>query len=356
MESRASSKAEITASDEKLNKSEVLSEQASLNELSRSQSAHEEEKSERSSVIVEDIKHLSPSASFSSNNAKLSRPPTVASGELVTSRAPSRTSSPRSRSSRAGSIASIESGKNSSRSASGDRNPSINERDVRTALAECIVPARHENWEAIVNGLTEIERLAEDPSARAPAASWRAVTRNTAAHVRSLRSKVARSACRTLGSLFEHRGRALDTELEESASALLDRCADVNRFLRGDAAEALARLACGGALARSAVALSRRGATHRAGPVRGAAAAALARLATQATAARVLDLRLEPRTVLLRAAGELLGDASAEARMHARHLCLVLSEDIRFRPLLKEATPPTRYRNVEKLIDKLRLV
>ncbi|KAJ0175421.1 hypothetical protein K1T71_008580 [Dendrolimus kikuchii] len=356
-DSRASSKAEVTP-DEKINTDELLTEQASLDERSRSQSAREEDKSERSEIIVEDVKRLSPSVSFNSGNVKSSRPPTAASGELTVSCAPSRSSSPRPRSSRAGSIASLESGKSSPRSASGDRdrNPPADERDVRAALAECILPARHEDWEAIVTGLTEIERLAEDPTARAPASSWRVVTRNTATHVRSLRSRVARCACRTLGSLFEHRGRALDPELEEAASALLDRCADVNRFLRGDAAESLARVACGGALARAAVALARRGAKHRAGPVRGAAAAALARLARRATASRVLDLPVEPRTVILRAAGDLLGDANAEARMHARHLCLVLSEDTRFRALLKEATPPTRYRNVEKLVEKLRFV
>ncbi|XP_072938875.1 uncharacterized protein [Epargyreus clarus] len=228
------------------------------------------------------------------------------------------------------------------------------ERDVRNALAECIVPVRHEDWEVIVNGLVETERLAADAGARAPAASWRASTRSTAAHVKSLRSRVARAACSTLGTLFEHRGRILDTELEEAAGALLDRCADVNRFLRGDAASALGRVACGGGCARAGVALVRRGATHRAGPVRAAAAQALARLVRHNGPSRILDLPTEPRTVILRAAGELLGDANPETRMHARHLCLALSEDTRFRQMLKDAMPPSRYRAIEKFVDKLR--
>ncbi|XP_059049574.1 uncharacterized protein LOC131844653 [Achroia grisella] len=228
------------------------------------------------------------------------------------------------------------------------------ERDVRNALAECIVPARHEDWQLIVNGLLETERLAMDPSARAPAASWRAVVRSSSTHVRSLRSRVARTACSTLGALFEHRGRALDPELEEAATALLERCADVNRFLRADAASALVRLACGSNGARAAVALARRGSTHRAGPVRAAAAQALARLVQHNGASRTLDMPPEPRTVLLRAAGELLGDANAETRLHARHLCLSLSTDTRFRSLLKESILPSRYRAIEKLVDKLR--
>ncbi|KAM3959548.1 LOW QUALITY PROTEIN: uncharacterized protein ACR2FA_006342 [Aphomia sociella] len=228
------------------------------------------------------------------------------------------------------------------------------ERDVRNALAECIVPARHEDWQLIVNKLIETERLVMDPSARAPAASWRAVVRATSTHVRSLRSRVARTACSTLGALFEYRGRVLDPELEEAATALLERCADVNRFLRSDAASALVRLACGSNVARSAVALARRGSTHRAGPVRAAAAQALARLVQHNGASRTLDIPAEPRTVLLRAAGELLGDANAETRMHARQLCLVLSTDSRFRSLLKDSILPTRYRGIEKLVDKLR--
>ncbi|XP_028172067.1 uncharacterized protein LOC114361264 [Ostrinia furnacalis] len=232
--------------------------------------------------------------------------------------------------------------------------PSPLERDVRNALAECVVPARHEDWEVIVNGLLRTERLAADPTARAPATSWRAVARSAAAHVRSLRSRVARTACSTLGALFEHRGRTLDTELEEAATALLERCADVNRFLRADAAAALVRLAHGSNGARAAVALARRGAGHRAGPVRAAAAAALARLVRQHGAHGTLDMPPEPRTVLLRAAGELLGDASAEARAHARQLCLALSEDIRFRQMLKDAMQPTRYCAIEKFIKKLR--
>ncbi|KAF9409922.1 hypothetical protein HW555_010854 [Spodoptera exigua] len=179
-----------------------------------------------------------------------------------------------------------------------DEPPQACERDVRTALAECIVPARHEDWEVIVSGLMETERLAADPSARAPAVSWRAASRSAAAHVRSLRSRVARAACTTLGALFEHRGRALDPEIEEAAGALLERCADVNRFLRADAASALVKVACGGS--------------------------------------------------------ELLADANADTRQHARQLCLALGEDVRFKQMLKEAMPPSRYRAIEKYVDKLR--
>jgi hypothetical protein len=228
------------------------------------------------------------------------------------------------------------------------------ERDVRNALAECIVPSRHEDWEVIVNGLLETERLAVDPSARAPAASWRAVVRSTAAHVRSLRSRVARTACSAIGALFEHRGRALDTELEEAVNALLDRCADVNRFLRADAAGALIRIACGSHNCRAAVALARKGTTHRAGPVRAAAAQALLKLVQYHGASKILDVPVEPRTILLRAAGELLCDAHAETRVHGRQLCLTLSQDIRFRPMLKDAMLPSRYRAIEKSIEKLR--
>lgn len=235
-----------------------------------------------------------------------------------------------------------------------DERPRASERDVRTALAECIVPARHEDWEVIVSGLVETERLAADPTARAPAVSWRAAARSTATHVRSLRSRVARAACCTLGALFEHRGRALDPEVEEAVSALLERCADVNRFLRADAAGALVKVACGGSEARAVVALARRGAAHRAGPVRAAAAAALARLVRHGGAARALALPGEVRTSLLRAAGELLADASADTRLHARSLCLALGEDARFNKMLKEAMPPSRYRAIEKYVDKLR--
>ncbi|XP_068632749.1 uncharacterized protein [Battus philenor] len=231
---------------------------------------------------------------------------------------------------------------------------SLSERDVRTALAECIIPARHEDWEAIVTGLAETERMASDAAARAPASSWRAAARAAAAHVRSLRSKVARAACSALGALFEFRGRALDPELDEAAGALLERCADVNRFLRADASAALRRVACGGGEARAGVALARRGAAHRAGPVRAAAAHALSALVRHHGAPRTLDMAVEPRTVLLRAAGELLGDASAETRAHARHLWLALADDPRFPQMLKDAMPPSRYRAIEKYVDKLR--
>ncbi|XP_063893693.1 uncharacterized protein LOC110384439 [Helicoverpa armigera] len=235
-----------------------------------------------------------------------------------------------------------------------DEPPRAAERDVRTALAECIVPARHEDWEVIVSGLVETERLAADPAARAPAASWRSAARSAATHVRSLRSRVARAACGTLGALFEHRGRALDPEVEETAGALLERCADVNRFLRADAANALVKVARGGSEVRAVVALSRRGATHRAGPVRAAAAAALAQLVRHGGASHVLALPSDIRTSLLRAAGELLADANADTRLHARQLCLALGEDVRFKQMLKEAMPPSRYRAIEKYVDKLR--
>ncbi|CAK1549436.1 unnamed protein product [Leptosia nina] len=230
----------------------------------------------------------------------------------------------------------------------------IYERDVRVALAETIIPARHEDWEAIVNGLSEMERLAADESARAPAASWRAVVRAASTHVRSLRSKVARAACSALGTLFECRGKILEPEVEEATGALLERCADANRFLRAEAANALGRVACGAGCARSGVALARKGATHRAGPVRAAAAQALARLSRHAGPSRILELPPEPRVVILRAAGELLGDAHPETRLHARHLFVSLSEDQRFYQMLKDSMTPSRYRAIEKFVEKLR--
>ncbi|XP_045494700.1 uncharacterized protein LOC123693580 isoform X2 [Colias croceus] len=230
----------------------------------------------------------------------------------------------------------------------------IIERDVRTALAETILPPRHEDWEAIVSALVEIERLAADETARAPAASWRAVVRSSSAHVRSLRSRVARAACAALGTLFEHRGKILEPEVEEAACALLERCADANRFLRAEAANALGRVACGAGCARAGVALARRGATHRAGPVRAAAAQALARLARHYGTSKILELPPEPRIVVLRAAGELLGDAHPETRLHARHLCVTLAEDPRFNQMLKDSMTPSRYRAIEKYVDKLR--
>lgn len=240
------------------------------------------------------------------------------------------------------------------RSVASEEHPVVCERDVRSALAECIAPPRHEDWEVIVNSLLEAERLAMDRGARAPATSWRAVVRSAASHVRSLRSRVARTACNSLGTLFEYRGRLLESEMEEAAGALLERCADVNRFLRSDAATALVRVTCGGSGTRAVAALARKGATHRAPLVRAAAANALAELVLRNGVARTLDLPAEPRMLLLRTAGELLGDASPEARAHARRLCLALAEDIRFRPMLKESLPPARYRDVEKNVDKLR--
>ncbi|VVC98371.1 unnamed protein product [Leptidea sinapis] len=224
----------------------------------------------------------------------------------------------------------------------------VNERDVRVTIAECILPTRHEDWEAIVKGLSEIEGLAADTSARAPASSWRSAVRAAAAHVRSLRSKVARAACSTLGSLYENRGKVLEPEVEEATTALLERCADVNRFLRAEAANALGRVACGAGSARAGVALARRGASHRAGPIRAAAAQALAKLTRHTGPSKILELPTEPRIVILKAAGELLADAHPETRLHARNLCLILSEDLRFRQLLKDSMTLSRYRAIEK--------
>lgn len=315
-----------------------------------------EEYSQKSNPILSGRESRAQSSSDKKNSYRTEY---VESHKTVTSSPVSRTPSGRGSltpaKSRSGSPASAKSGNSTPEPTSVAIEPVqiVRERDVRAALAECIVPARHEDWEAIVTGLTETERLAADAGARAPTASWRMAIRGATVHVRSLRSRVARVACRTVGTLFEHRGRLLDPELEEAATALLERCADANRFLRSDAAEALGRVACGSSLSRAAVALARRGATHRAGPVRAAAAAALARLVRQAGSSRALDLPLEPRTVLLRATGELLTDASSEARMHARHLAAALAEDLRFRPLLKEAMPATRYRSVDKLLDRL---
>ncbi|XP_030020828.2 uncharacterized protein LOC115440594 [Manduca sexta] len=325
--------------------------------LPRSPSICVEDYSEKTnvSIVSHELKSLSPSQrddGTHSRNDHSRRTSIVGTQSAPSSPISSRRDSFRSRVSSPASVTSDRKTPDSTEIV--EEQPPPRERDVRAALAECVLPARHEDWEAIVASLVEIERLASDAGARAPAGSWRAAARGSAAHVRSLRSRVARAACRTVGALFEHRGRALDPELEEAAGALLERCADANRFLRGDAASALCLVACGSATGRAAVALVRRGGSHRAGPVRAAAAAALARLARHAGAARALDLPPEPRVMLLRAAGDLLGDACAEARVHARQLCLVLAEDHRFRPLLKEAMPPTRYRAVEKLVDKLR--
>ncbi|XP_063376617.1 uncharacterized protein LOC134663986 [Cydia fagiglandana] len=325
-----------------------------------SPSIHVEDYSEKSIKSVESQNENS----LKDNNSLQSNDDFGSQKSLSNERAESPLSRPQSRISSPSPVSARSRSESASPIKSGQRSPDPTsnvynqqpacERDVRSALTECIVPAKHEDWEVIVNALTEAERLASDSGARAPAASWRAVVRSTATHVKSLRSRVARTACSTMGALFEHRGRSLDPELEDAATALLERCADVNRFLRADAASALVRVACGSSSARAAVALARRGAAHRAGPVRAATAQALTRLVERRGAARMLDLPAEPRTLLLRAAGELLGDACAEARLHARLLCLALLEDTRFRPMLKESMQPTRYRAIQKFVDKLR--
>lgn len=229
------------------------------------------------------------------------------------------------------------------------------ERDVRTALNECLVPAKLEDWEVTVSRLTEIERLSSDLAATAPAALWRSAVRAVATHVKSLRSRVARTACKALGSLFEYRGKILDPELDEAIGALLDRCADVNRFIRVDAADALVQIARGGSNARVAVALSRRGSTHRAGPVRAAATRALANVVQHHGASRVLDMPQEPRTILLRAVGDLLGDANPDTRQQARLLCISLAEDSRFGSMLQVSVPATQYRNILKHMERLHI-
>lgn len=239
-------------------------------------------------------------------------------------------------------------------SSPGSGRRSVRSRDVRAALTECVLPAKHEDWEAVVGGLEEAARLAGDGGARAPAAGWRAAARAAAQHARSPRSRVARAACTALGALFVHRGRALEPALQEAAGALLDRSADVNRFLRADAAAALGCVARGSDEGRVAGVLAKLGSGHRAAPARAAAASALCELVRAAGARRALSLPADSRAALLRTAGELLADANPEARAAARRLCAALAQDSRFVPLLKECMPAARYRAVEKNVEKLR--
>jgi hypothetical protein len=104
----------------------------------------------------------------------------------------------------------------------------------KDAINHCLDQLDSSSWEDVMDGLKTFVRLIRhhpeyiDPHVHL-------FTIAVAKQVKNLRSQVSRAACSASGEFFMTHAKVLDGDAEELAAALLNRTADTNKFLRGDA-------------------------------------------------------------------------------------------------------------------------
>ncbi|KAJ8392383.1 hypothetical protein AAFF_G00075080 [Aldrovandia affinis] len=171
-----------------------------------------------------------------------------------------------------------------------------------------------DNWEKKIEGLTLFRRLAQ----------WHSDVLMTRLHdvcmatiqeVHNLRSLVSRVAVATLGDLYRHLQRAMDTELDWTATALIHKAGEPATFIRQEVDDALGSMLRGCTHARILRVLINRGCVrHHNVAVRECTSRHLVALVGSMGAARLLRCKKNVRDKFLRVVSRMPQDASQEVR------------------------------------------
>ncbi|XP_045568104.1 TOG array regulator of axonemal microtubules protein 1 isoform X1 [Salmo salar] len=138
--------------------------------------------------------------------------------------------------------------------------------------------------------------------------------------VKNLRSAVSCAAMATLGDMYVHLQRAMDSEVEGTARVLLHKASEANNFIRQAANFALGHMVQSCTPTRVMNALLVGGLSHRNAAVRSCTAQYLERLAKVMGMARLLSGKKDLTDRFLIAVSKLAVDPAQEVRHHGRNI------------------------------------
>lgn len=223
----------------------------------------------------------------------------------------------------------------------------------KDALYACLGQLDSGSWETVMAGLQTFVRLIRHHPDYVDA-HVHLLTIAVSKQVRNLRSQVARAASLCSGEFFMTHNKVLDGDAEELASALLQRSADTNKFLRNDATNALDAMCEYMHPTKVIYILIFRGATHQNAIVRCTTAKMLDRLVYRMGCEKVFALPRDVRDKLILTAAQFLMEGSLETRNYTKDLFKKLSVHPNYQKVLLDIIPNNLYRNIEKSLKSIR--
>ncbi|XP_031675631.1 TOG array regulator of axonemal microtubules protein 1-like isoform X2 [Oncorhynchus kisutch] len=171
--------------------------------------------------------------------------------------------------------------------------------------------------------------------------------------VKNLRSAVSCAAMATLGDMYVHLQRAMDSEVEVTARVLLHKASEANAFIRQGANSALGHMVQSCTPTRVMNALLVGGLSHR--NARSCTAQHLERLAEVMGTARLLSGKKDLTDRFLIAVSKLAVDPSQEVRHHGRNILSNMATNGDFPKMWDKFAPRKERESLREVISKVNL-
>lgn len=223
----------------------------------------------------------------------------------------------------------------------------------KEALYSCLSQLDSSSWETVMAGLQTFVRLIRHHPEYVEA-QIHLLTIALSKHVKNLRSQVSRAACSAANEFFLTHAKSLDADAEELSAALLNRTADTNKFLRGDALKALEAMCDALHPSKVILILTFRGAAHQNAVVRCTTAKLLNQLVFRIGCDKVFNMHKDIRDRLILTGANLLMEGSLETRNYTKNLFKQLSIHSQYQKLILDVIPSNIYRNIEKALKSIR--
>lgn len=222
----------------------------------------------------------------------------------------------------------------------------------KDSMHVCLQLLDSPGWEEVMEGLKAFVRLIRHHSEYVDS-QIHLFSIALAKHVKNLRSQVSRAACSAASEFFMTNSKNLDADAEELAAALLNRTADTNKFLRGDALRALESMCDALHPTKVILILTFRGATHQNAAVRCTTAQLLNQVVFRIGCDKVFNLHKDIRDRLIITGANLLMEGSLETRNYTKQIFKQLSIHSHYHKLLLDVIPANVYRNIEKSLKSI---
>ncbi|XP_029595506.1 uncharacterized protein LOC115178459 isoform X2 [Salmo trutta] len=173
--------------------------------------------------------------------------------------------------------------------------------------------------------------------------------------VKNLRSAVSCAAMATLGDMYVHLQRAMDSEVEGTARVLLHKASEANNFIRQAANFALGHMVQSCTPTRVMNALLVGGLSHRNAAVRSCTAQHLERLAEVMGMSRLLSGKKDLTDRFLIAVSKLSVDPAQEVRHHGRNILRNVATNGDFAKMWDKFAPRKERESLREVISKVNL-
>ncbi|CAC5385590.1 unnamed protein product [Mytilus coruscus] len=227
-------------------------------------------------------------------------------------------------------------------------------RDPDHALRDAMNSLSNEEWEVKCSGLNSIRRLALfHPDT--VTSQLHNILVATLKEVKNLRSQVSRLAIVSIGDMFTHLQKKMDSDIDITAKALLAKSGESNGFIREDVDKVLAAMVNYITPQRSLLALISGGATHKNVAVRQTTAHYVVGVVEKMGPGKVLSGVKDITDRIIPTAAHFCLDSSPKTRFNGRRILATLMSHPDFNKMLEKHLPANTLRSIKDIVDNIRI-